>query len=91
MSRSNFKGKFFKVNIKKKKWIKIYNKSFLILPEYINYSINIYNGKIFVKLKITIDMVGFKIGEFIYTKKRHIFKKKVRNGTKNNTNKFKIK
>jgi small subunit ribosomal protein S19 len=92
MSRSIYKGNFFKVNLKRnKKWIKVYNKSLVILPEYVNYFISVYNGKTFMKLKINNKMVGFKLGEFIYTKKKHIYKKNLKNGPKNNTNKFKIK
>ena len=92
MSRIKYKGLFFKVNlIKKKEWIKIYNKSLTILPEYVNHFVNIYNGKTFVNLYINEKMIGFKFGEFIYTRKRHIYKKKIKNGPKNNINKFKTK
>jgi len=80
MSRSKYKGPFFRVhlikNIKKKQWIKIYNKNLTILPEYINHFINVYNGKTFVNMKINEKMVGFKFGEFINTRKKHIYKKK---------------
>lgn len=92
MSRIKYKGFFLKINlIKKKKWIKIYNKSLIILSKYINYYIYVYNGKNFIPLKITNKMVGYKFGEFISTKKQHKFKKKNKSGSKNNTNKFKIK
>lgn len=92
MSRVKYKGFFFKVNLKKdKKWVQVYNKSLTILPEYINEFISIYNGKTFINLKISNTMVGHKLGEYIYTKKRHIYRKKVKNGSKNITNKFKIK
>ncbi len=80
MSRSQYKGPFFRVhlikNIKNKQWIKIYNKNLTILPEYINHFINVYNGKTFVNMKINEKMVGFKFGEFINTRKKHIYKKK---------------
>jgi ribosomal protein S19 len=77
MSRSKYKGPFFKVNlIKKKKWMKITNKNLTILPEYSNYSVSIYNGKIFINLEINDKMIGFKFGEFINTRKKHIYKKK---------------
>jgi small subunit ribosomal protein S19 len=80
MSRSQYKGPFFKVNliknIKNKQWIKIYNKNLTILPEYINHFINVYNGKTFVNIKINEKMVGFKFGEFVNTRKKHIYKKK---------------
>jgi small subunit ribosomal protein S19 len=77
MSRSKYKGPFFKVHlIKNKQYIKIYNKNLTILPEYIDHFINIYNGKNFVNLKINQKMIGYKFGEFINTRKKHIYKKK---------------
>lgn len=76
MSRSKYKGPFFKKNLFKnnKKIQKIHSKNLIILPEYINKILEIHNGKIYVKLRITDKMVGYKIGEFIYTRKKHIFK-----------------
>lgn len=77
MSRSKYKGPFFKVNfLKKKQWQKITNKNLTILPEYANHSVSIYNGKISINLLITEKMIGFKFGEFINTRKKHIYKKK---------------
>lgn len=77
MSRSKYKGPFFKLNfLKKKKWMKITNKNLTILPEYNNRSVSIYNGKIFINLIINEKMIGFKFGEFINTRKKHIYKKK---------------
>ena len=77
MSRSLYKGLFYKLNIlTNQKYTKIYNKNLIILPEYINLSFSIYNGTKFIFLKIQKKMIGYKFGEFIYTKKKHIFKKK---------------
>ena len=77
MSRSKYKGPFFIVNLlKKKQWIKIYNKNLTILPEYIDHFVNVYNGKKFINIKISEKMIGFKFGEFINTRKKHIYKKK---------------
>jgi ribosomal protein S19 len=77
MSRSKYKGPFFKVNLlKKKKLIKIYNKNLTILPEYFYNFLNIYNGKTFINIKINEKMIGFKFGEFVNTRKKHIYKKK---------------
>ena len=81
MSRNIKKAPFFKYNLvnNQKKWIKIFNKNLVIMPQYINYIYNIYNGKTFIKIKITSDMVGYKFGEFINTRKRYIYKKKKKN------------
>lgn len=77
MSRNNKKSPFFKYNLinKKKKWIQIFNKNLVIMPQDIDVNYNIYNGKTFIKLKITKDMLGYKFGEFINTKKKNIYKK----------------
>lgn len=78
MSRSKYKGPFFKVNLieDETKWIRIHNKNLNILPEYVNRFVNIYNGKTFINIKITEKMIGYKFGEFINTRKKHIYKKK---------------
>jgi small subunit ribosomal protein S19 len=79
MSRNSKKSPFFKysLNLKnnQKKWIKIFNKNLVIMPKDIDYTYNIYNGKDFIKIKISKDMIGYKFGEFINTRKRYIYKK----------------
>lgn len=78
MSRNNKKSPFFKYSSLKnnqKKWIKIFNKNLVIMPKDIDLTYNIYNGKDFIKIKISKDMIGYKFGEFINTRKRYIYKK----------------
>ena len=77
--RKNDRGISFDTSQKSKKIsiFKIrYNKNLTILPEYVDHFVNVYNGKTFVNLKINEKMIGFKFGEFIYTRKKHIYKKK---------------
>ena len=68
MSRSKYKGPYFKTNliqntkILKNTWTKIYNKNLIILSQYVNKVFRIYNGKIFISLKINSNMVGYKFG-----------------------------
>ena len=62
MSRSKYKGPFFKVNLlKRRKWIKIKNKNLTILPAYNQRIVNVYNGKTFINLVISDKMVAFNI------------------------------
>lgn len=72
MSRSLFKGPFF--NEKKNKNCK--NKNLVIMPRDINKNQFVYNGKKFIKLQITDEIVGYKLGEFINTRILHKYKKK---------------
>jgi len=78
-----------KINIKNR--VKINNKngfkelhikSNTILPNFIDKSITVYNGKSFKNLLINKNMIGYKIGEFIRTRKEFSFKKK-KSGSKN--------
>lgn len=70
MSRSLFKGPFFiKQSSLKKKKLKQVQPQVVILPTDINQIFEIYNGKIFVKIKVNDKMVGSKFGEFIRTRK----------------------
>lgn len=58
------------------KKLKIYNRSSIIPSFLINKTIKVYNGKEFKPLLITEDKIGFKFGEFIFTRKAYIYKGK---------------
>ena len=77
MSRNSKKSPFFKYNLinNQKKWIKIFNKNLVIMPQDIDLTFNVYNGQSFIQIKITKDMLGYKFGEFINTRKKYIYKK----------------
>ncbi|AUG33860.1 30S ribosomal protein S19 [Candidatus Hodgkinia cicadicola] len=45
-----------------------------IVPELIGKTLEIHNGKQFVRLRITEDMVGHKLGEFSPTRKPCVHK-----------------
>lgn len=36
----------------------------------------VYNGKTFITIKIVDEMVGYKVGEFVLTRKQFSYKKK---------------
>jgi len=65
--------------LQNKKVLRTYKRNTLILPEYVDKIIYIYNGNTFKKLKITEDMVGTKLGQYIFTRKfcKHKVKNKV--------------
>lgn len=91
MSHSRSKWKSFVLNtnsdyisqIKRKKKIPIIitNKSDIITPICKNLNFKVNNGHSYTKLKVKDNMIGHKFGEFVFTRKRHIYKKK--NGPKN--------
>ena len=78
MSRSIKKGPFYdeflmkkvqKLNVsKKKEIIKTWSRRSTIMPEFIEHTFAVYNGKEHITVYITEDMVGHKLGEFSPTR-----------------------
>ena len=78
MSRSKWKNPFTKTIIpptKKKKKI-IIKRNYEITPSVVGKTVQAYNGKILIKLSITDEMIGHKVGEFVPTRVKFAFKKK---------------
>ena len=61
-----------------KKPIKTWSRSSTIYPEFVGFTFSVYNGKRFVPVYCTADMVGHKLGEFSPTRtfKGHAGQKK---------------
>ena len=78
MSRSVWKGPFVDPSLLKKVEklkgktnvapIKTWSRRCTIIPEFVGYSFLIYNGKKFIPIKISDEMVGHKLGEFSPTR-----------------------
>ena len=78
MARSVWKGPFVDPSLLKKVEklksqakpmpIKTWSRKSTIIPEFIGISFLIYNGKKFIPIKISEEMVGHKLGEFSPTR-----------------------
>ncbi len=53
----------------KKEVIKTWSRRSTIYPDFIGHTIAVHNGKEFIPVYITEDMVGHKLGEFSLTRK----------------------
>ena len=53
----------------KKEVIKTYSRRSTIFPEFIGHTFAVHNGKEFIPVYVTEDMVGHKLGEFSPTRK----------------------
>jgi len=87
MTRSIWKGLFFNSEIlqSKKKTYMIRNRNNFLFPMHFHKLIHIYNGKQFIPIRFNKDgIIGHKLGEFSYTKKKC---KKIKKDKKN----FKLK
>jgi len=79
MSRSIWKGPFVDPSLLKKvdkvkgqsnkAPIKTWSRKSTIIPEFVGLSFLIHNGKTFIPIKISEEMVGHKLGEFSPTRK----------------------
>lgn len=77
MSRSLKKGPFIDEYLfkkvedmgAKKEVIKTWSRRSTIFPEFIGHTFGVYNGKEFIPVYVTEDMVGHKLGEFAPTRK----------------------
>lgn len=87
MSRVKWKGpylnsKYFKANNNDKNLKKkqnpnlIISRNFEIIPKLIGKTFKIYNGKKYIELTVTEEMINHKFGEFAFTRGRFSFKKK---------------
>lgn len=78
MARSIKKGPFVDISLLKKvdkalasndkKPIKTWSRRSMILPDMVGLNFEIHNGKAFVPLFVTDNMVGHKLGEFAVTR-----------------------
>lgn len=48
--------------------IKTWARACTIVPEFVGYTIQVHNGRAFIDVFITEDMVGHKLGEFAATR-----------------------
>lgn len=76
MSRSLKKGPFVEYSLWRKylrtdpnKIIKTWSRKSTIIPEFIGRTFSIHNGKNFINVFITENMIGHKLGEFSITRK----------------------
>lgn len=79
MARSVWKGPFVDLHLLKKAEaaqeagaaknpIKTWSRRSTILPQFVGLTFNVYNGKKFIPVYVTEEMVGHKLGEFAPTR-----------------------
>ena len=78
MSRSVKKGPFIEKSLYKKvqeaskagdkKMVKTYSRTSTIFPEMVGLTVSVYNGKTWMPVYVTENLVGHKLGEFAPTR-----------------------
>ena len=78
MARSVWKGPFVEASLIKKsekarqsvrnEVIKTWSRRSTILPQFVGLTFGVYNGKKFIPVNVTEEMVGHKLGEFSPTR-----------------------
>lgn len=59
-----------KAKIAKKKNIRTHHRKIVIVPEMVGMRIYVYNGRAFIPVDVTIEMLGHRLGEFAITRAR---------------------
>ena len=78
MARSVWKGPYFDITLYKKvkkskeenskSPVKTWSRRSTIIPDFVGVTLSVYNGKSFIPVFVTEDMVGHKLGEFSPTR-----------------------
>ena len=78
MSRSQKKGPFVDTflleklesmnRVNEKKVIKTWSRRSTVIPEFVGHTLAVHNGKKFIPVYVTENMVGHKLGEFAPTR-----------------------
>lgn len=88
MSRSSKKGPYVEPSLMKKvqamkstdkkKPIKTWSRRSTIFPDFVGLNFEVHNGKSFINVYVTEDMIGHKLGEFAQTRtfKQHTSNRK---------------
>lgn len=84
MSRSKWKNLYVNLEFIKQRnlenlqklSISIISRNSEIVPAFLGLTFNVYNGKNYVEITVTDEMIGYKFGEFSYTRSTFAFKKK---------------
>jgi small subunit ribosomal protein S19 len=74
MSRSLYKGPYSEIFVAENFSTTIWSRRSTVLPIHIEKRFKIYNGKKFIPLKVSPEMIGHKFGEFAITRKKAIHK-----------------
>ena len=69
MKRAKWKGPFIKIRKFKKNIIPLFDRNLEVTMRIVGLTCKVYSGKKLVKLIVSREMVGHKIGEFLPTRK----------------------
>ena len=83
MNRSKWKGPYIDSNIiknikllNKKKISPIISRNSSVIPKFVGITFKVHNGKTFLEISVSKEMIGYKFGEFSITRGKFSFKKK---------------
>lgn len=87
MSRSSWKSSYVENSLIKKVFskklkkgntfsLKTWSRASTIISDFVGFRFRLHNGKDFLPIAVTADMIGYKFGEFVPTRVKYEFKKK---------------
>ena len=76
MTRPKWKGPIINIETAKLKKIKLVKRDTEIVSKYVGLTFSIHNGKKYIKITVSEEMLGYKFGAFAPTRGQFFFKKK---------------
>jgi len=70
MARACWKGPFVDTCLLRGRTRRVWSRRSMILPEFVDEFFEIHNGKEFLRVQITEEMVGHRFGEFASTRRK---------------------
>lgn len=77
MKRAKWKGPFINNNQNSRNSkLPVFPRNYEITSNVVGLTVNVYSGKKLIKINLTDEMIGHKVGEFSPTREKFEFKKK---------------
>ena len=70
-----FYNNYYSKKIKKKSLLRVFCRNNTLIPKLVNTKLWVYNGKIFLKVRVSESIIGYKFGDFSCSRKNYLFKK----------------
>lgn len=78
MARALWKGPFVDACFLRSRTRRVWSRRSMILPEFVDEFFEIHNGKEFLRVQITEEMVGHRFGEFASTRRKTLHPSRAR-------------
>ena len=70
-----FYNTFYSTKVNLVQPLNVFCRNSLLVPKALNTSILVHNGKSFLKVRVSANIIGHKLGDFSFSRQSYFFKK----------------